>query len=113
MLKLSLYHTRQLFLYMQNTRYLYLQVEEEFWEREKIRFHRPHPFNILAGLRAQSCSVPANNFIISSRGGLVVERLLHKKHHSATVDRIPLEDVYMVLAVNIVNSLYGPAVYIL
>ena len=25
----------------------------------------------------------------SSRGGLVVERLLHKKYHSATVDRIP------------------------
>ena len=25
---------------------------------------------------------------ISSRGGLVVERLLHKKCHSATVDRI-------------------------
>ena len=26
----------------------------------------------------------------SSRGGLVVERLLHKKCHSATVDQIPL-----------------------
>ena len=29
----------------------------------------------------------------SSRGGLVVERLLHKKCHSATVDRIPLEEI--------------------
>ena len=28
-------------------------------------------------------------FLGSSRGGLVVERLLHKKCHSATVDQIP------------------------
>ena len=27
----------------------------------------------------------------SSRGGLVVKRLLHKKCHSATADQIPLE----------------------
>ena len=33
----------------------------------------------------------------SSRGGLVVERLLHKMHDSITVDRIPLGAcIYMV-----------------
>ena len=35
-----------------------------------------------------------NNTDLSSRGGLVVERLLHKKCHSATVDRIPSSMVY-------------------
>ena len=33
--------------------------------------------------------------IISSRGGLVVQRLLHKKRHCATVDQIPLGDDYI------------------
>ena len=35
-----------------------------------------------------------NQAVISSRDGLVVERLLHKKCHSATVDWIPSSMVY-------------------
>ena len=34
---------------------------------------------------------------ITSRGGLVVERLLHKKRHSATVDQIPLGTMIIIL----------------
>ena len=40
--------------------------------------------------------------MISSRGGLVVERLLYKKCHSAPVDGIPLEAcLYGTIAINI------------
>ena len=34
---------------------------------------------------------------LSSRGGLVVERLLHKKFHSATVDQILLGTMIIIL----------------
>ena len=53
--------------------------------------------------------------MLSSRGGLVCKGVnqIQVDWTLQAVDRIPLEDVYMVLAVNKVNSLYGPAVYIL
>ena len=42
----------------------------------------------------------------SSRGGLGVERLLHKKHDSAPVDPIPLRET--IPAINMFYVLYGP-----
>ena len=34
---------------------------------------------------------------VSSHGGLVVEHLLHKKCHSATVDQIPLGTMIIIM----------------
>ena len=44
-------------------------------------------------------------FLLSSRGGLGVERLLHKRHDSAPVDQIPLGACLYI-------ALKGPAMHI-